>query len=346
AGILRAACASQSSIPDPQSCVLATRGNLNNDVGLPLMLLELRTDHRYAVIEMGMNHVGEIAYLTRLTAPSVALVNNAGRAHIEFLGSEEAIARAKGEIYEGLAADGIAVINADDAHAPLWREMTAGRQRIEFGFAQGEVTGRYRLGWLESEIVIRTPYGEASVRMAAPGAHNVSNALAATAAAVALRIPTPAIATGLTGFAGVKGRLQKKATRHGATLIDDTYNANPDSVAAAIAVLGAAPGTKILVLGDMGELGANAPRFHADLGTRAHAGGIDRLFTLGTLSAETARTFGSGASHFERVEDLLSALEPLLAPQVAVLVKGSRFMKMERVVQALEAGGAQDKGKS
>ncbi len=344
ASILRAACAGQSK--NSRSSVLATRGNLNNDIGVPLMLLELRPDHRYAVIEMGMNHAGEISYLTALAAPDVAVVNNAGRAHIEFLGSEEAIARAKGEIYEGLGDQGVAVINADDAHAQLWRDMTADRQRIEFGLKQGDVTGTYRLRWLESEIAVRTPYGEARATLPAPGVHNVSNALAASAAAVALRIPAPAIAAGLSAFPGIKGRLQKKATKAGATLIDDTYNANPDSVAAAIAVLSGAPGTKVLVLGDMGELGAGAPQFHADAGARARAAGVQHLLTLGTLTAETVPTFGAGAQHFDRLEDLLAAVQPLLAPGVTVLVKGSRFMKMERVVQALEAAaeGREDAG--
>lgn len=335
--ILREAAGAESRIPDPGSCVLATRGNLNNDIGVPLMLLELRPEHRYAVIEMGMNHPGEIRYLAQLAAPDVALVNNAGRAHLEHLGSEEAIARAKGEIFEGLATGGVAVINADERFAPLWRELAAGRKQLEFGIeTQAAVTATYRLRYLESEIVVKTPRGEAATTLRAGGLHNVKNALAASAAAAALEVAPRLIAAGLARFAGVKGRLQKKTCLHGATLIDDTYNANPESVRAAIAVLAQAPGKKLLVLGDMGELGPGAPALHAEAGAYAREAGIDRLFTLGDLSVRAAQAFGNGARHFSRIEELLAEIENLLAPGVTMLVKGSRFMQMERVVRSFE----------
>ena len=335
AAILRAASA--------DNAVLATRGNLNNDIGVPLTLLELRPEHRYAVIEMGMNHPGEIRYLTQLAAPDVALVINAGRAHIEHLGSEEAIARAKGEIFEGLKTDGIAVINADDRFAYLCRELAAGRKRLEFGIENpGAVTASYRLRFQESEIVVRTPHGEAGVTLRAAGLHNVKNALAASAVAAALDVTPRAIAAGLSRFAGVGGRLQKKACVHGATLIDDTYNANPESVRGAIAGLAQAPGGKLLVLGDMGELGPDAPALHAEAGAFAAEAGIDRLFTFGELSAHAARAFGKNARHFCRIEDLLAEIENLLAPEVTMLVKGSRFMQMERVVRSFECGTAND----
>ncbi len=331
AAILRAAGA--------DSAVLATRGNLNNDIGVPLMLLELRSGHRYAVIEMGMNHAGEIRYLTRLAAPDVALVNNAGRAHIEYLGSEEAVARAKGEIFEGLGDDGVAVINADERFADLWRGLAAGRKLIEFGIEKpAAVTATYRLRFLESEIVVKTPHGEAAAMLNAAGLHNVKNALAASAVAVALEVAPPAIAAGLARFAGVKGRLQKKACLHGATLIDDTYNANPESMRAAVAVLARAPGRKLLVLGDMGELGPDAPALHAEIGQLAREAGIDRLLTLGELSVRATQAFGGDARHFSRIEDLLAEIENLLAPGVTMLVKGSRFMQMERVVRSFEPG--------
>ncbi len=329
AAILRAATGKQA--------VLATRGNLNNHIGVPLTLLELRREHRYAVIEMGMNHAGELSYITQLAEPDVALINNAGVAHIENFGSSEAIARAKGEIFEGLQADGIAVINADERYAPLWRELCAGKRRLEFALAaKAEVTATYRIRQLDSEIVLRTPLGEARAVVPAPGLHNVRNALAASAAATALAVPTATVAAGLARFGGIKGRLQRKACVHGATLIDDTYNANPDSVRAAIAVLAQAPGTKLLVLGDMGELGLEAPELHAQVGVFARASGIDRLFTFGELSAHATQAFGAGARHFTRIEDLLAEIENALAPDVTLLVKGSRFMQMERVVKSLE----------
>jgi UDP-N-acetylmuramoyl-tripeptide--D-alanyl-D-alanine ligase len=340
AGILRAACAAQSSILDPESGVLATRGNLNNDIGVPLMLLELKPSHRFAVIEMGMNHSGEIRYLTQVAAPDVALVNNAGRAHMEFLGSEEAIARAKGELYEILKADGVAVINADERFAPLWRGLAAGRKQIDFGIDhKAAVTATYTLRYLESEIVVKMPRGEAGATLRAPGLHNVKNALAAAAAASALDIAPQAVTAGLARFAGIKGRLQKKPGLNGATLIDDTYNANPESVCAAIAVLAQAPGRKLLVLGDMGELGTDAPRLHTEIGEAARVAGVDHLFTLGELSVHAARAFGTGGRHFLRIEELLAEIENLLAPDVTMLVKGSRFMEMERVVKAFALAG-------
>jgi UDP-N-acetylmuramoyl-tripeptide--D-alanyl-D-alanine ligase len=335
AAILREATARS----DANAAVLATRGNLNNDIGVPLMLLELRADHRYAVIEMGMNHAGEIRYLTQLARPDIALITNAGRAHIEFLGSEEAIAQAKGEIFEGLKDDGTAIINADDRHAAMWRSVAGAHQRIEFGVDNpADVSGTYAEQGLETEIALRTPHGTATARISAPGVHNVRNALGAAAAAVALNISVDTIAAGLAKYAGVKGRLQTKRGLHGSTLIDDTYNANPESVRAAINVLARTAGRKILVFGDMGELGQEAPRLHAELGTYAREAGIDELVTLGTNSARAAESFGSGAHHYDRLEELVAETDRALGPDATVLVKGSRFMKMERVVAALEAG--------
>ncbi|MCW5604685.1 MAG: UDP-N-acetylmuramoyl-tripeptide--D-alanyl-D-alanine ligase [Burkholderiales bacterium] len=329
-GILRANAGDES--------VLATRGNLNNDIGVSLMLLELRARHRYAVIEMGMNHPGEIGYLSCLAAPDVALINNAGRAHIEYLGSEEAIARAKGEIFEGLAADGTAVINADDRFAPLWRDLAGGRKRIEFGVdSPAAVTACAELRAFDSEIVLETPLGGATLTLPSPGLHNVRNALAASAAAVALEIPAATIGRGLSAFGGVGGRLQQVAAVNGATLIDDTYNANPESVAAAIAALSRMQGRRLLVLGDMGELGDQAADFHAEIGSVAKKMGIDALYTLGKHSALATAAFGTGARHFPGIEELLAEVGNALVPGVTLLVKGSRFMQMERVVHAFRA---------
>ncbi|HEV2007498.1 MAG TPA: UDP-N-acetylmuramoyl-tripeptide--D-alanyl-D-alanine ligase, partial [Burkholderiales bacterium] len=332
ASILRVAVETGSRIPNPESCVLASRGNLNNHIGVPLTLLELRREHRYAVIEMGMNHAGELSYITRLAEPDVALINNSGVAHIEHFGSTAAIARAKGEIFEGLRQDGVAVINADDRYASLWRELAADRRQLDFALeSNAAVTATYEARQLDSEIVLTTPLGTARAVVPAPGLHNVANALAASAAATALAVPTATVAAGLARFGGVKGRLQRKACVHGATLIDDTYNANPDSVRAAIAVLAHAPGKKLLVLGDMSELGRAAIAMHTEAGDLARQAGIDRMLTLGELSAHASQAFGAGARHFTRIEDLLAEIENALAPDVTLLVKGSRFMQMERV---------------
>ncbi|MDP1929172.1 MAG: UDP-N-acetylmuramoyl-tripeptide--D-alanyl-D-alanine ligase [Thiobacillus sp.] len=315
--------------------VLNTEGNLNNDIGLPLMMLRLRPTHRFAVLEMGMNHAGEIDYLTRLAQPNIAVVINALTAHIGYLGSVENIARAKGEIFNGLNDAGIAVFNADDAHAHLWRTQNAQRPVIDFGLAAAaKVRGHFEPTAFGSMLAVTLPSGTFDVALQVPGEHNVMNALAAAAAACALDIGHRSIVAGLSGFTGVKGRLQRKPALHGSIFIDDTYNANPDSVKAALAVLAQQPGTKILVLGDMGELGNDAAAMHAQIGLAARAAGIDRLLALGELSKETVGAFGSGAMHFERIQELLAELENALAPDTTVLVKGSRFMQMERVVNS------------
>ncbi|MBI5659495.1 MAG: UDP-N-acetylmuramoyl-tripeptide--D-alanyl-D-alanine ligase [Nitrosomonadales bacterium] len=314
--------------------VLATQGNLNNDIGMPLTLLKLRANHRYAVIEMGMNHPGEIAYLSRLACPDVAVINNASGAHLAGLGSVEAVARAKGEILAGLPESGIAVINADDAHVSLWRELAGSHRVIEFGLGKNAaVHAQWHPQGDGAVIGACTPQGDFSAALQVPGAHNARNALAAAAAALALRVSLPAIAAGLERFAGVAGRLQRKAALHGAVLVDDSYNANPASVHAALEVLARASGRKILVLGDMGELGPSALRFHGEIGAEARRLGVDRLLALGELTVRAVREFGAGARHFDRIEDLLAALDRDLGAGDTVLVKGSRFMKMERVVQ-------------
>lgn len=320
--------------------VLATQGNFNNDIGMPLTLLKLNAAHRYAVIEMGMNHSGEIDNLTQIAAPDVALINNASGAHLAGLGSVEAVAQAKGEIFAGLQHHGTAVINADDAHAPLWRALAGAHPLLEFGLdPQADVRGAWQPRGFGLRLDVTAPQGIFSADLQVPGAHNARNALAATAAAIVLNIPLETIAKGLEGFGGVAGRLQRKAALHGASLIDDTYNANPASLRAAISVLAQAAGKRILVLGDMGELGDDAARFHAEIGGEARRAGIERLYALGTLSGNAVREFGSGAQHFERIEDLQAALEKELDANTTVLVKGSRFMKMERVVRFCAATG-------
>src|SRR5450830_788416 len=316
--------------------VLATKGNFNNDIGLPLTLFQLKPAHRYAVIEMGMNHKGEISYLTKIGRPTVALVNNAGTAHIANLGSVEAIAQAKGEIFEGLAEGGVAVINADDAFAPLWKKLAGKRAVTTFGLTQAaDVSASFSLNSDYSDIQLKTPKGDISLQLPAAGEHNVRNALAATAAALAMGVSLEKIAEGLAQFKGAKGRLQQKRGINGALVIDDTYNANPASIKAAIDVLAAHSKKQILVLGDMGELGDEAASLHAEIGRYAKASNIPALYLLGDLSRETAAAFGKGAHHFDDAESLSASLKPLLNPETVVLVKGSRFMQMERVVDQL-----------
>lgn len=319
--------------------VLATRGNLNNDIGMPLTLLRLRAQHRYAVLEMGMNHLGEIAYLSKLAQPNVTVINNAQAAHLEGLGDVTTVARAKGEIFEGLPADGIAVINADDAHAAMWRQLAGERKRIEFGLQTGDVCCDFTLGVYGSELTLHTPIGSAPLSLQVPGLHNVRNALAATAVVLAMGVDLAEVVKGLSNFAGVKGRLQRKPGQLGSTVIDDTYNANPDSVAAALNVLSAQLGKKWLVLGDMGELGDTAAAQHYDIGNLARKRGVDQVFCLGDNSQQAVAAFGAGARHYGSLDMLLSDLQAQIGKNVTVLVKGSRFMRMERVVQALTAEG-------
>lgn len=319
-----------------ESAVLATRGNLNNDIGMPTMLLEMAPRHRYAVIEMGMNHLGEIAYLSRIARPGVALVNNAGTAHIGEVGSVEAIARAKGEIFSGLAADGVAVINADDAFADYWRGVASGRKQISFGVSRNaDVSASYELTRSGSLVTLRTPESEFAATLQVPGLHNVKNALAATTVAFALRVAPETIVAGLHAYKGVPGRLQWRQLGGGDTLIDDSYNANPESARAAISVLAAQSGQKILILGDMGELGDGAAGMHADLGGFARRAGVNRLLGLGVLAADAVKSFGDGGQHFNDVDDLMHALRVHLDGSCTILVKGSRFMRMERVVRML-----------
>jgi UDP-N-acetylmuramoyl-tripeptide--D-alanyl-D-alanine ligase len=317
--------------------ILAPQGNFNNDIGLPLTLLKLAAKHRAAVVELGMNHPGEIAALTRLAAPTVALVTNAQRAHLEGMGDLEAVAREKGSIYAGLQADGVALVNDEDAYAGLWRAQNAGRRVIGFGLtAASDIFGVAQLHGLETRLTLHTPQGQADIALSAPGRHNVMNALAAAAAAFALGLPLQTIAAGLENFRGVKGRLQRLSGSNGADILDDTYNANPDSVRAGIAVLAATVGRKILVLGDMGEIGAGSLQYHDEIGGYAKSMGIDALYALGDASQQAARNFGAGGSSFSTPEDLLKALQgEALHPGDTLLIKGSRFMKMERIVQAL-----------
>lgn len=318
---------------------LATQGNLNNDIGLPLTLLRLRSNHRYAVIEMGANHPGEIAYLTGIAQPDVALINNAGPAHLEGFGTVEGVAHAKGEIFSGLTSKGIAVINADDAHVSVWENILAARRIVRFGLSErADVSAQWEGDAFGSRLHLRTPAGSAHATLHLPGQHNVLNALAATAAALAVNIKLPDIALGLESARGAPGRMQIKIGRNDACIIDDTYNANPASVQAALNVLASSRGRRILVLGDLAELGDDKVALHHSIGVAATAAGIDALYTVGTLSTHAGSAFRGEHQHFATQEELMANLIPMLALGVTVLVKGSRSAHMERVVGALTEG--------
>jgi UDP-N-acetylmuramoyl-tripeptide--D-alanyl-D-alanine ligase len=335
AAILRAQAAQDGA---GAQAVLATAGNLNNDIGLPLTLLALRDTHRAAVVEMGMNRPGEIAYLTGIARPTVALVNNAQRAHLQGLGSVAAIAREKGTIYQGLGSDGVALINADDPHAAYWRDVNAARRVVTFALhAPADIEGRCTTHGLGSRIELRTPQAVVHFDLQVPGEHNARNAVAAAAACLSAGASMEAVVAGLSAYTGTAGRLQRRPGLHGALLLDDSYNANPDSVRAGIDVLAATPGRKIVVLGDMGEVGEASAQVHDEIGGYAKSKGVDALYALGEMSAVAARNFGDGGGHFTSVDDLVEALAAQLDPDTVVLVKGSRFMHMERVVERLAA---------
>jgi UDP-N-acetylmuramoyl-tripeptide--D-alanyl-D-alanine ligase len=316
--------------------VLATAGNYNNHIGVPLTLLRLAAEHRTAVIEMGASHAGEIALLAELARPTVGIVTQAGDAHLEGFGSREGVAKAKGELFSALN-HGVAVINTDDHYAPLWKQLAGANQTITFGFsADADV----RAVDLHSEsqsnqFTLLTPAGKATVRLPLPGRHNIANALAAAAAGHALGLDAATIAKGLQQVEAPKGRVLSHATATGAKVIDDSYNANPSSLAAAMALLSKEPGRRILVLGNMAELGPAASELHARAGVEAKALGLDALYAFGTLAEQAATAFGIGGKSFATLEELAESLRPLLKPGTTVLVKGSRSARMERVVAAL-----------
>ena len=328
---------------------LATRGNLNNEIGVPLTLMRLEASHKAAVIEMGMNHPGEIARLAAIAAPGVAMVNNAQREHQEFMHTVEAVAQENGAVLSALPADGTAVFPGDDEYTALWQGLAGSRRTITFGLSEDcSVTCTHKAADFGSElmVVVRIDGKDAHqfpVRLAAAGLHNVRNALASIACCIAAGIPDEAIERGLESFAPVSGRLQKKTAACGATVIDDTYNANPDSVRAAIDVLVTAPAPRILVLGDIGEVGTQGREFHEEIAAYAASRGIGDVLVTGELARHMASA--AGVQHFEQFDDLLAALDTRLGSKsdATVLVKGSRFMKMERVVQHLL--GSQQSGK-
>ena len=327
------------SILSLQAPVLATKGNQNNDIGVPLTLFGFGNEHRYAVIEMGANHPGEILWLSRITQPTVAVITQCAPAHLEGFGTIESVARAKAEIYSGLDENGIAIINADDSFADLWRTGTGKLRQISFGLNPGADVTAHAIATSSgggTDFVLHAPAGEIGISLKLPGLHNIMNALAAVACATALDIRLEVVREGLQNIKPIKGRLERKAGYNCSTVIDDTYNANPVSLAAALNVVKPIAGRRWLVLGDMGELGAAAEELHAEAGKIAKQSGIEKLFATGPLSRAAVKTFGHGAQHFSDVSGLIEQVRAEITPDVTILVKGSRAMQMERVVRGLE----------
>lgn len=320
-----------------QAPTFATRGNFNNDIGLPLMLVLIKEQHRFAVIEMGANHAGEIGYLTSLAQPDVAVITNAGAAHLEGFGSIEGVARAKGEILAGLGSTGTAVLNADDKYFSYWVSQLDTNPILSFGLSDGADFHARRIDARVdgSTFELQLPGTAVEVALPLPGLHNVRNACAAAAAAQAVGLAPAKIKAGLESVPPVDGRLQPLHGVNGSTLFDDSYNANPRSVIAAAEFLSALPGENWLVLGDMKELGADAAAMHREVGEAASATGIDRLFAVGELSRNTVEGFGANASWYKNPRALIGEISAGLSPSVNVLVKGSRSMRMEDVVDAL-----------
>lgn len=332
--------ASILSLHDP---VLSTRGNLNNDLGVPLTLLRLEPGHRYAVIEMGANHLKEIEYVAGLAKPDVALITNAGSAHLEGFGSREGVARGKGEIIAALGEEGAAILNADDGYLGLWRDLAGARRVITFGFGEGAdvrgladtVQSAFGLDGFETRFGCGYLGGRHDLLLHLAGRHNIANALAAAASCLALGVDFAQIAEGLSRMRPVAGRVQPVRAGNGALLINDTYNANPSSFKAALDVLLDLPGEPWVALGAFGELGEGSPDLHAELGVLAKSSGVTRLFATGPNADLAVASFGPGAWFFPCQEELIERLQEELRGDVALLVKGSRSQRMERVIEAL-----------
>lgn len=318
---------------------LATEGNLNNDIGMPLMMTRIDAEHKYAVLEMGANHAGEIAYLCSLAEPDVVAITNAAASHLEGFGSVAGVAEAKGEILCGSVRPGVAVLNADDDYFEQWRKLASDIDVLSFGLRDNAdvYASKIQSDREGSSFALHLPGGAIKVRLSLPGRHNVRNACAAAAIAHAVGIAAEHIQAGLEQVRPVSGRLRPVTGMNGATLFDDSYNANPLSVAAAAEFLATLGGSSYLVLGDMGELGDDREQLHAQVGAAAKKAGVEHLFAAGDLSRQTVKAFGENAHWFATVDALIDALQKIVTPDANLLVKGSRFMHMERVVAALSA---------
>jgi UDP-N-acetylmuramoyl-tripeptide--D-alanyl-D-alanine ligase len=335
-----------SAILARRGACMATQGNLNNHIGVPVTLMRLETLHRSAVIEMGANRVGDVAELVALARPTVGFITNAGAEHLEGFGDLDGVARGEGEMVSGLAPDAAAILNADDAYVDYWRGVATARRVITFGlrptadFTAAQIVQGIERGEFATRFTLKCPLGERAIVLKAGGAHNISNALGAAAAAAAAGASLEDIAAGLADFRAVSGRLQLKAGVHDSWIIDDSYNANPSSVRAGLDVLRSVSGVTWLVLADMAELGEHASDSHAGLGRYARDCGVKRLFAFGPESSRAVQTFGSGGEWFPDVDALIRRLQAEIAPGVTVLIKGSRVNRLERVVQALVGGAA------
>jgi UDP-N-acetylmuramoyl-tripeptide--D-alanyl-D-alanine ligase len=325
---------------------LATQGNLNNHIGVPLTLLRLAPSHRSAVVEMGANRVGDVAELVELATPTIGFITNAGAEHLEGFGDLDGVARGEGEMVAGLKPDATAIINADDAYADYWRSVASAARIISFGvrgaadFAAADIVQAIERGEFATRFTLKCPLGDCAIVLKAGGAHNISNALGAASAASAAGASLEEIAAGLADFRAVSGRLQLKPGLRDSWIIDDSYNANPSSVRAGLDVLRSVSGAAWLVLADMAELGEHTSDSHAELGRYARACGVKRLFACGPQSSRAVETFGSGGEWFPDVQALIRRLQAEIAPGVTVLIKGSRVNKLERVVQALSGGAS------
>ncbi len=325
-----------AAILQEQGPTLSTQGNLNNHIGVPLTLARLGPEHRFAVVEMGMNHAGELTILSRLARPDLVLINNAGAAHLEGLGSIAAVAAAKGEILLGLSSTGIAILNGDDPFVEYWAQRAPGEVwRFSLSDRPVRVRGQWQAQGTGGEMLVQAPQGSFSFKIPLPGRHNGANVLAAVTAALALEVPVHAIVRAVAQLQGVPGRLQWKTGPAHSRILDDSYNANPSSLEAALQVLAQQPGNRILVLGDMAELGPDTELYHRQAGQRARELGIDALFALGPWSAAAAAGFGSDARHYDSQEVLVQELWKVLDAHSTVLVKGSRTARMEQVVRSL-----------
>ncbi len=326
------------SVNDP---VLFTQGNQNNDIGVPLTLLGLDEQHRYAVIEMGANHAGEICYTSTYAQADVVIITNAGAAHIEGFGGLEGVAKAKGEIIETLKNDGVAVINHDDDYFDYWKSVAGNRRVLSFGLnGSADVTAKaikteIRNNAFVTTFELVTAQGAIDISLKLAGQHNVVNALAATAASMALDIGLQQIQQGLESVKPVTGRLQPLVSRLGNIVIDDTYNANSASLKAGLDVLAAFSGKPWLVLGAFGELGPESPKMHKEMGAVIKASGVERLLAVGADSKNTVQAFGKGATYFEKQQDLIDVLKQELKGDETILIKGSRAQHMENVAAAL-----------
>ncbi len=325
-----------------QAPVLATQGNMNNEIGVPLTLFGLDKEHCYAIVEMGANNPGEIAWLGQIAQPTVALITQCAPAHLEGFESLDGVAKAKAEIYESLDTEGVAIINADDDYADLWRDRVKGLRQFSFVLEKSaDVIAKsihQSIASGTTDFVLSSSLGELNITLPLLGRHNVLNALAAATCSICLEIDPALIKRGLENVGTVQGRLEFKPGLHDSQIIDDTYNANPASLNAAISVLSGFQGKRWLVLGDMGELGSDEESLHGDVGETARAAGIERLYAIGILSHAAVESFGSGAQHFQSIDQLITSLRSEIGNDVTVLVKGSRAMHMERVVKALEGG--------